>query len=282
MTIVRKDYPREIAAAFRAGDLDAMLSIAMELAGRDAMFVARLEADNERKRRSRTGRKSQEVTGSHVTGREIPPASPFSPGPPFSSPTSTTAAIARDADADRVAAAKAELVMKLGGGVEVVSAVDRFADAVPVEKRYPWLTGMATWLKPITGGKGHAPDVMLDAMADWLIADRGAWPWEGRKFRSFMRDIERQRAQPAPTNTPRRVVAPGEDVAQRHVDEIRKLIQTQDRSRFIRREAVEALGPQVLAAYLSLGGPDRFLNEPAARLPFLVKDFAAAMRTTHA
>lgn len=105
--------------------------------------------------------------------------------------------------------------MKLGGGQDVVVAVDRFAEQVPEAKRWEWLTGMATWLKPITGGRGHAPDVMLAAMADWLIVDRERWPWVGRTFRAFMRDIERQRETPPPRSPNGNGKHRGGSVAQR-------------------------------------------------------------------
>lgn len=191
MTVSRKNYVHEIAAAHRVGDLDTLMALAIELAGRDAMHVAKLDADLERKRQRK--RKGEEILGNPTNSPEFPAPSSFSPGPPFPPPTSTTASTAREAsDEEKVVAAKAQLIEALGGGTVIAGLVERYALAIPDAKRYPWLTAMGAWLDP-EQPEHYSPSTMIAAMHDWLIADRGTWPWEGRKFRSFMRDIDRQR-----------------------------------------------------------------------------------------
>lgn len=191
MAIARREWVKEIAAAYKVGDLEAMMALGIELAGIAAHFYAHLDADVDRKRRRR---KAEEVQGNPTKSGEIPEPSPFSPTPPFSSPTSPTAAsTAREAtDEERALAAKAQLIEALGGGTVMAGLVDRYSAAIPDAKRYPWLTAMGAWLDP-EQPEHYTPSTMIAAMHDWLIADRVQWPWEGRKFRSFMRDIDRQR-----------------------------------------------------------------------------------------
>jgi hypothetical protein len=105
--------------------------------------------------------------------------------------------------------------------------------------------------------------------------------WNPNHFRACIRTAMKVPApdiQPGRTRTQR---SPDDEAAVA-VTAIRGMIEANGQSRFIRRASVEAMGQKVLAAYLSIGGADRFLNVPAEKLPFLVRDFATALRTTHA
>ena len=73
-----------------------------------------------------------------------------------------------------------------------------------------------------------------------------------------------------------------EDRAQALVAQIRGMIETKGPSRFIKRDRVQSLGTDVFAAYVQVGGPDRFFNVPADKLHFLVREFAQALRSTYA
>lgn len=104
--------------------------------------------------------------------------------------------------------------------------------------------------------------------------------WNANHFRACIRSAMRT---PEPDIRPvRGVRLAGDDRAAAAVTAIRGLIDRNGQSRFIKREKVEAMGPDILAAYMSLGGADRFLNVEPAQLPFLVRDFATALRTNHA
>lgn len=63
------------------------------------------------------------------------------------------------------------------------------------------------------------------------------------------------------------------------VAQIRKLRDRKGGREFIPHQQVSALGDDVYAAYMALGGAERFLSCPDAKLGLLAKDFAAALRT---
>jgi uncharacterized protein YdaU (DUF1376 family) len=53
-----------------------------------------------------------------------------------------------------------------------------------------------------------------------------------------------------------------------------RIVPGQPSGRFIRRENVAALGPDVLRAYDAVGGAEKFLNTPKAERTWLMRDFA--------
>jgi hypothetical protein len=65
--------------------------------------------------------------------------------------------------------------------------------------------------------------------------------------------------------------------------EIRELIQSHQQpgqgiTRFIRRDDVERLGTDVLAAYDAIGGSERVIGATGEKMSFLIRDFADALR----
>lgn len=66
-----------------------------------------------------------------------------------------------------------------------------------------------------------------------------------------------------------------------YVAKIRKLIkQNPGHGHYLPKPEVAALGDEVLRAYESVGGAERFLNVTVKDLPFLIRDFGVAMRGT--
>lgn len=120
------------------------------------------------------------------------------------------------------------------------------------------------------------------ALADYFAGGMSnGGTWNPNHFRACIRTAMKV---PNPDIHPGRTrqSRSADDEAAVAVTAIRGMIETKGQSRFIRRENVEAMGPKVLAAYTALGGPERFLNTTGDKLSFLVRDFAQALRTTHA
>lgn len=175
-------------------------------------------------------------------------------------------------------ASKRELLDLLGGGDIAQQEIETFIDGLAEpSRRVSWVRSLVTSLQG-AGGPGIAPEIMLAAMADFNLADRAVAPYNGAVFRGFVDRAGRPRLEPT-SRTPK---ASENDEAAAAVDAIRNLIDRNGQSRFIRREKVAELGPKVLAAYLSVGGPDAFLNLDPNKLSFLVRDFATALRNHHA
>jgi hypothetical protein len=72
------------------------------------------------------------------------------------------------------------------------------------------------------------------------------------------------------------------DEAQRLVTDILALQQRNGRSHFIPRDRVEALGEDVLEAYINVGGAQRFLQTEPQHRGFLVKSFENALQAARA
>jgi hypothetical protein len=90
-------------------------------------------------------------------------------------------------------AARNELVEKLGGE-RAERIVDDFLAASPAASRYAWARGLVAMLDP-PGGPPVVRAVLLVAMQDFLVADRGRWPFNGRIFRAFVEDAGRPKAE---------------------------------------------------------------------------------------
>jgi len=52
--------------------------------------------------------------------------------------------------------------------------------------------------------------------------------------------------------------------------------------RYIPKEKVEALGPDVFKAYKAIGGADRILGTPPDQISFVIRDFTQALEAAHA
>lgn len=181
-------------------------------------------------------------------------------------------------DAPNFEASKWELLALLGGTDTAKQEIETFLVGIPEpNRRLSWVRSLVTSLQG-AGGPGIAPEIMLAAMADFNLADRAVAPYGGAVFRAFVDRAGRPKLEPS-SRSPK---ANENDEAAAAVDSIRKLIEREGQSRFIKRDKVAALGPKVLAAYLSVGGPDAFLNVAPDKLSFLVRDFATALRTNHA
>jgi hypothetical protein len=173
-------------------------------------------------------------------------------------------------------ASKSELIALLGSTALAHQEVETFLAGLDSHtRRVSWLRNLVVSLQ---GGGGPAipPAAMLSALIDFNLADRGVSPYSGAVFRAFVdRAMKPRLERPAPKATD------DTDEAAAAVTAIRALISVNGTSRFIPRPAVEAMGPRIVAAYDALGGATRFLK-PDENIHFLNRDFAQALRTTHA
>lgn len=166
----------------------------------------------------------------------------------------------------------AELIALLGSSALAHQEVETFLGGLDTPtRRFSWVRNLVTSLQGM-GAPPIPPAAMLSALIDFNLADRHASPYSGVVFRAFVdRAMKPRLERPAPR-------ASEGDEAAAAVDAIRNMIEREGQSRFIKRDKVAALGPKVLAAYLSVGGPDAFLNLDPNKLSFLVRDFATALR----
>lgn len=122
-------------------------------------------------------------------------------------------------------------------------------------------------------GKQHlcTPEQLDVALSDYVTNGMSSGRWNAQHFRACVR----RAMQPAPEQSN----AQSNGDAGTYVAKIRALIRLNPgRGNYLPKTEVAALGDNVLRAYESVGGADRFLNIAAKDLPFLIRDFGNAMR----
>jgi hypothetical protein len=226
--MAERNYAQEIADATADGNVKALAALAIALAGEvaalekvAAVTLRRRKADADRKRSEKdeapesphTPQTSEEIGGTpqtavEVAGTETQPPSPPSPSSSFPTPHITLSPSptppqqqlppraredwrhALGVTGQPLREAMDELTAKLGGGENVDRTVEEFIGHAPAASRFAWTRSLISALDPL-GGQRVAPDVLLLAMQEFLIADRTEWPWVARVFRGFVDDVAR-------------------------------------------------------------------------------------------
>jgi hypothetical protein len=131
----------------------------------------------------------------------------------------------------------------------------------------------------LTGNDPATPRPSLHAFGQAIrdFAANGA-QWNAAHFRTYLKRAAKD-AEPAVNGNGR--AAQGR--AALVLGEIRELIQSHQQpgqgiTRFIRRDDVERLGTDVLAAYDAIGGSERVIGATGEKMSFLIRDFADALR----
>ncbi len=106
--------------------------------------------------------------------------------------------------------------------------------------------------------------------------------WNAAHFRTYLKRAAKDADQPRAHANGRQ----SQGRAALVLGEIRDLIQSHQQpgqgiTRFIRRDDVERLGTDVLAAYDAIGGSERVIGATGEKMSFLIRDFADALKAAN-
>lgn len=254
----------------------------------DGVIFSRRMVRDEHHRNVRAAGGGRSLLNENVPRPKDPPKDTF--GPSLGGSPAVAVAVASAVAPETTSSSAldtSELVALLGTSDRAATEVTAFLAGIDTPtRRHSWLRNLTTALQGI-GAPAITPEAMLTALADFNMADRKDAPYNAVVFRAFvdraMRAAAETREGLRPASSPRRSSI--EDAAQSAVTSIRALIQRNGQSEFIPKQQVEALGSDVLGAYIAVGGATRFLTLEPYKLPWLVKEFASALRApgvTHA
>jgi hypothetical protein len=303
--VAEQSIPAQIMAASAAGDAATLGALAIELLQQLATAEATLaqlrraeeerrEGTRERKRRSREGAASRDVTRGHVTSRDETGQAvtsrdvtrPSPPSPPLLPPTPP----------NNSSTPPSPLPPRPPANDEEQRLHDRAPEAWPVIARF--LTGKEpvaaiAWIGRFQGALDRPPHPtgveLRDALEDLMT--QPAEDWKPTLFRRYVERI-RSDADGAAARRVERIAAAEAASAPitssadagtmfariRELVQVAELVPGQPRRRFIRRADVEQLGERVLRAYDEIGGADRFLD-PDEKVGFVLRDFSRAYGT---
>lgn len=116
------------------------------------------------------------------------------------------------------------------------------------------------------------PQQLETALIEYAAAGMSNNRWSARHFGGFL-NRAKQPPRPEPAGSPQRADAG------MLVNKIRGFIKPNPgRTSYLPKNEVAALGADVLQAYESVGGAERFIHLTPADLPFLIRDFNNALR----
>jgi hypothetical protein len=119
-------------------------------------------------------------------------------------------------------------------------------------------------------GTPHQPQFVELALCDYAANGMSDGRFNAIHFRRHVQRAAKPEAQPA---------AQGSPIAGEWVAKIRALVkQIPGRNSYIPKNEVALLGPEVLKAYESVGGAERFLSIQGKDMGYLIRDFSNAMR----
>jgi hypothetical protein len=120
-------------------------------------------------------------------------------------------------------------------------------------------------------GTPHQPQFVELALCDYAANGMSDGRFNAIHFRCHVQRAAKPEREQA--------ISPGDSRAGEWVAAIRKLTkQIPGRNAYIPKNEVAAMGADVLKAYESVGGADRFLATQGKDVGFLIRDFSNAMR----
>lgn len=159
---------------------------------------------------------------------------------------------------------------------EALSVVDDFLAEIEHARRSTtrWTMEICGWLEGLNLQHAASADDIRLGLSDYLLHGQDFSP---AHVRSFVERATRKRLMPEVASTSGPIPSQKTTDAAHLVTAILGLQEHNGRSSFIPRDRVQALGDDVLRAYIDVGGADRFLDGKPEDRGYLIRDFERAL-----